>query len=366
MTKFFITALFICCFGFYGTAQTKIFEGGRTENKRLEAFLKAKMDSIGMPGLSIAVIRKGKIVFHKALGVANLQSGKKINDEAIFEAASLSKTAFAYFVMKQVDKGLLDLDKPLYKYMEYDDIAYDSRYKLITARMVLSHTAGFPNWRTTDFPDSSLNVKRGQLYLKFTPGTQFSYSGEGYYYLSQVIAVINKVDMKQLDSIFQREVAQPLGLQRCWFSYNDFIGLNKVTGYRNKKPILRWPGSLATQDSTKFGAAGGLHTEAVSYATLLIALMESKGFKNTTTDELFRSQIKLPLDEDHDGDTGWGLGVAVMEGPEKISYEHRGNNGNFQSYFWMDRKAGNGYVFFTNSDLAGELHEHLKNYLRLN
>jgi len=59
----------------------------------------------------------------------------------------MSKTVFAYFVMKMVDKKVIGLDVPLYSYLPYPDIAYDERYKLITARMVLSHTSGMSNWR---------------------------------------------------------------------------------------------------------------------------------------------------------------------------------------------------------------------------
>jgi CubicO group peptidase (beta-lactamase class C family) len=69
-----------------------------------------------------------------------------VNDQTLFEAASVSKPIFAYFVMRMVEKGLLNLDTPLYKYLPYPDIEHDDRYKLITARMVLNHTTGFPNW----------------------------------------------------------------------------------------------------------------------------------------------------------------------------------------------------------------------------
>jgi CubicO group peptidase (beta-lactamase class C family) len=66
---------------------------------------------------------------------------------------------------------LLDLDTPLYKYLSHSDIEDDARYKLITARIVLCHKTRFPNWRTN---------YTGKLKIEFTPGTIFSYSGEGY------------------------------------------------------------------------------------------------------------------------------------------------------------------------------------------
>lgn len=114
----------------------------------------------------------------------------KVDDQSIFEAASMSKTVFTYFVLKMVDKKLLDLDTPLYRYFPYKDIEKNERYKLITAWMVLSHTTGFPNWRYFDKRDEN-RYKYGELYLKFTPGTEFAYSREGYRYLSLVIAHLN-------------------------------------------------------------------------------------------------------------------------------------------------------------------------------
>jgi CubicO group peptidase (beta-lactamase class C family) len=90
----------------------------------------------------------------------------------------------------------------LYKYLPYPDIEYDDRYKLITARYALSHQTGFPNWRY-DEPDKKLDIM-------FKPGTGFHYSGEGYQYLAKVIAHLNNIEEGKLDSIFQKEIAEPL------------------------------------------------------------------------------------------------------------------------------------------------------------
>jgi CubicO group peptidase (beta-lactamase class C family) len=70
-------------------------------------------------------------------------------------AASLTKAVFAYLVLQLADKRLLDLDKPVYQYLpkplpeypDYTDLATDPRYQRITARRLLSHTSGLPNWR---------------------------------------------------------------------------------------------------------------------------------------------------------------------------------------------------------------------------
>jgi len=155
----------ISCFIKPCIGQINTVSGKKITTEAMDQFLKNQMDSLELPGLSIAIINDGKIVYHRALGVTNANTKEKadfchiplsgpnankneqMDEYSIFEAGSLSKPLFAYFVMRMVDKGLLSLDTPLYKYLLYPDIAQDERYKFITARMVLCHTSGFPNWR---------------------------------------------------------------------------------------------------------------------------------------------------------------------------------------------------------------------------
>ena len=152
--------------------------GFKVSSKKLDEFVESKIRELNIPGISLAVINDGKVIYHKTVGFANLQGNLAVNSNTIFEGASISKPVFAYFVMTFVDDGLLELDTPLYKYLPYPDIAHDERYKKITARMVLSHRTGFPNWREDE--------EDKRLRLKFDPGTEYYYSGEGYQYLAKV------------------------------------------------------------------------------------------------------------------------------------------------------------------------------------
>src|SRR5687768_13955160 len=103
----------------------------------LDHYLESRMQSLNIPGLAIAFINEGKVVYHRTMGYANLEEKLKVTDETIFEGASLSKSVFACFVMTYVEEGKLDLDKPLYRYLPYREIMTDERYMKITARMVL-------------------------------------------------------------------------------------------------------------------------------------------------------------------------------------------------------------------------------------
>jgi len=364
--------IFLCTFFILATlnlqsySQLTTLSGKKLNTDRLDKYIVKQMDSLQMPGLSFALINNGKVVYHKAIGKANTQTQEKINDQSLFEAASLSKTVFAYYVLKLVDEKLLDLDTPLYKYLPYKDIEKDERYKMITARMALSHTTGFPNWRYFDKRDENL-YKYGELYLKFTPGTQFSYSGEGYHYLTQVVAHLKHLSITTLEPEFQKEVANPLRMNHSWFTGNKYITTHKVWGHvKGKTRERRWSGSFPEQDSTWFNTAGGLHTDALDYSSFLIGLMKGKGLSKGSFNEIFKEQVALSKDAPHyiyNHDTGWGLGIAIRPVSYGVIYEHGGNNTDFQSGFKINKANKSGYVLFTNSDQGIEFNQKMAELL---
>lgn len=352
----FVCTVFCCLVAvMQGEAQIKTVSGKVIKFAEMDSFLREQMDSLKLPALSIAFINDGKIVYQRCLGVANLETGKKADDQSIFEAASLSKPVFALLVLKMAESGKIDLDKRLHEYLPFPEIAHDERYKLITARMVLSHTTGFPNWRWYDKPDPKLNIKEGDMYMMHAPG-RFSYSGEGYHWLGKVVAKIYGITLKSLDSLFQREVARPLGVQQAYFSWHPYVGAHKVTGYKDGKEFMKaWPAAPPDEDSTIFGAASTLHTNAANYARFLIAIIEGKMLRKTTFDGMLSMQSKIPTEmEPYWGFIkGWGLGFAVEPTSLGTRYSHGGDNGGFQAscLFYRDKKMG--HVYFTNCDRLG-------------
>lgn len=314
--------------------------GKELDKADMDVFIKNQMDTLNIKGLSMAIINDAKIVYHLCHGLADVNSQTVVNDQTLFEGASLAKPVFAFFVMQVVEKGILDLDTPLYTYLPYPDAAHDERYKLITARMVLNHTTGFPNWRH-DNPDKVLDIK-------FTPGTHFSYSGEAYMYLAQVVAHLLESDLKNLDRIFQQEVARPLDIEHGHFGLNPYVEKHLATGYMGNKVVY--------DDSWSrigFHSASGLYSEAINLAKFLIGIMETKGLKQTSIDEMLKKQVDIPEDDNsrkYLGITEWSLGFGRKPSPYGTNYVHGGNNWGYTSYFLINRKHKFGFVFFTNSN----------------
>ena len=151
----------------------------QAQDHQLSSLIPGLMARANVSGLSIALIDDGKIAWIGSFGVKNTKTSDKVDNRTVFQAASLSKVVFAYGVLKLVDQGNLDLDTPLSKYVpEY--VKNDYRINAITARLVLTHRTGFPNWRPDGQP----------LVIHFKPGDRFSYSGEGFVYLQRAIEKI--------------------------------------------------------------------------------------------------------------------------------------------------------------------------------
>jgi len=295
----------------------------------------------------LAIINEGKIVYTKVKGYADMRSKEKVTDNSIFEGASLSKPLFAYFVMMYVEEGLLALDTPLFSYLPYEDIADDERYKKITARMVLSHTSGFPNWRSN-----------GKLTINHDPGSTFEYSGEGYQYLAKVLAKLLNTDDAGLEAKYQEKIARPFDLQYTKYLQDTYNISHKVEAHREGEWIK------GEGISKEFGSAYSIHTNARDYAKWLLVLLEEKGLKKESFEELFTPQSQIPEDSPQRqiGVTDWTLGFAKVAFPFGTVFAHGGNNPGYSSIFAINREKKWGIVLFSNADQS-LIVLHLMNYL---
>jgi CubicO group peptidase (beta-lactamase class C family) len=334
---------------FHSIAQIHTLGGKSISKEKMDQFVQHELDSLHLMGLSIAVVNDGKVVYHHAVGLANVYTQEKMTDRTMFEFASMGKSVFAFFVMRLVDEHILSLDTPLYKYMPYPDIAYDNRYQLITARMVLDHTTGFPNWRDGD-----------SLKILFTPGTKWSYSGEGYEYLAKVIEHLTNHTRRNLDSLFTQEVAIPLNMEHTHYSINPYIARHLAVGHVGDTVTYE------PSDKFSFSPAGGLYSDPLDFTNFLIGVMDGKILSKASYDEMLRQQVRLDSTarQSHVGDTGWGLGFAIGPTAYGNEYSHGGNNWGYTGFFMLNREKRFGFVVLTNSDqmnaIKGDFSEFLE------
>lgn len=331
------------------------FNGTKVSKKKFNNFLDSQMRNLNIPGVAIAIINKGKVVLHTTIGYANLEQKLAVNNKTIFEGASMSKSVFAFFVMTYVEEGKLDLDKPLYEYLPYDDIAYDERYKKITARMVLSHRTGFPNWREDE------NDKK--LKIKFEPGTDYSYSGEGYQYLTFVLKQLEGTDWNGLEAAFQRRVAKPLRMKHTVFIQTPYTVANKAEPYKEKYRRHIWKSDYwFKRDKDRFVGAASIHSEPIDFSKWMIAVMNRKLLSAESYNQLFKPHSNL------DGlikgsSVHYSLGFVTSGTANNTIFFHSGKNSGFTSKYILNEEKDWGYVIFTNSESCGDLETKIFEYL---
>ena len=233
--------------------------------------------------------------------------------------------------MRLYERGIIDLDKPLYQYLPHQQID-DDRYKLITARHVLSHQTGMSNWPKKN--------ESGKFKLNFAPGAKYGYSGKAYEYLKEVIESITS---KSIDVILQEEVLKPLQIKNMYFRANEEI---KEYGANGHKKYLPSDIHLAKRTMVSYT----LQTKSISLAKFALALHQRKGLRKETYDEMFKVHSIR-----NDG-TKWGLGVRIEDTKDGISYGHSGSTGRgFIGNFIFYDTSGLGYTILTNSQMGGFL-----------
>jgi CubicO group peptidase (beta-lactamase class C family) len=292
-----------------------------------------------LPGIQL-IYTHGDSTMAYNLGSIGAGSKQPVTTNTIFEAASLSKSVFAYIVLRLYDRGLINLDAPLLpllgSYPRFDP--NDPRYGRITARMVLRHTTGLPNW------GDSAGAR-----LLFPPDSTFSYSGEGYVFLQRVV---EKITGKTLNELAQEEVFTPLKMTStsyCWIPKFDSVSAfghdsSQIKRHQNQN------------------AAYSLLTNAHDYTIFLQALAAGRGLKPKTHRMMLAPSIAArwfnhPVTE-ATGNIAWALGVSIQHAePEPYegfpwyrplgqAFWHWGDNGSFKAFYIVFPETHETLVYF--------------------
>ena len=311
------------------------------------------MEEHHVPGVAIAVISEGRVAWSKAYGVSDAASKTPVTSETLFEAASMSKPVFAILALQLADAGRLDLDRPLVEYSSELAVPNQADRRRITARMALSHTAGFPNWRPGG------EEREGPLPLLFEPGTRFGYSGEGVFYLQRVV---EKITGQPLDLRARAALFDPLGLRHSSFAWSPGVEGALASGHGED-------GSFLTRSKyTHPNAAYTLYTTAEEYARIIVEVMNagrgrSKVLSEASAREMLRPQVALdardPIERPFTGQgrsAQWGLGWSLNATAGGDIFHHSGaNRTGFRCYSQFSLDRGSGLVIMTNGLGGGDL-----------
>lgn len=367
--KFFLyTCLQFIVIAIFGQAIKRI-DKTTIRYSQLDSSIQRLISEANVHGLAVTIFNNNHPVYSKTFGYKNFETKEPIKLTTNFYGASLSKAVFAVLVMKLVEEEKLDLDKPLADYLprpvyeyqtktkwhdNYADLKELPAYKKLTARMCLSHTTGFPNWRW-DNKDQKLNIA-------FEPGSRYGYSGEGMVYLQ---VVLERMFNKSLEEMMKEMIFIPAGMKNSSYTWQPAFEKDYVMGHQPD-------GKLYEKDKdNEARSASTLETTLEDYTKFTEAVLNNKIINKASKKLMWTPQIRLRSVQQFGPNRfkdstlndainlSYGLGWVLLNSPYGIGAFKEGHGDGFQHYSILFPDTGIGVILMSNSDNAESIFKDL-------
>ncbi|MBE0688015.1 MAG: beta-lactamase family protein [Anaerolineaceae bacterium] len=311
----------------------------------------AIMQAYDIPGVNIAIIQNGEIVWLSTFGQADLETNREMTIDTYMRVQSISKSVTAWGALKLVEQGKIDLDIPVKDYLnnwQFPENQFST--DLITTRQLLTHTSGMPIGDFYNFysPEEIIPSLEESLFTEAKliqePGKSFSYSNTGYNLLELLIEEVTGQDFADY---MDQEILQPLGMQHSSFEWSPQWNPPVPTGYDlsgNPIPVYVYPEK----------ASGGLFSTVEDIAKYVIASMsEFSSSQSVITTEGIHSMHSIWVNRIGEYNLvfdGYGFGHYVetlSDGRTAIS--HGGQGTGWMTHYHAVPNTGDGIVILTNS-----------------
>ena len=295
---------------------------------QIEAYVQERMERWKIPGLSLVVVWDGRVVHSGGYGYADLESGTPMTAETLVGLGSTGKGMTALAVLQLVERGEVELDAPVTRYLPEFKVA-DERGPGITVRQLLSHTAGLPASDRSAFErargaedDGALDRQvrmLGRVKLSRAPGSGWEYANDGFNVAGLIVQAVSGLSYEQY---LAEHVFGPLGMARTTFDPILAAELGLAQGYVKR-------GDALVPEPAPFGRAyspaGMVISDADDIARYLTALLDGGVYEGeriiseASLREMWRPMVTAR------GRTSYGLGwyVADQEGMRIVG--HRGS-----------------------------------------
>jgi len=312
----------------------------RAAATRVDRVVKAAMSTYKIPGVSLAVLRNGKIILLKSYGLANVEHQVPVKPETIFQSGSIGKQFTAAAIMILAQENKLSLDDKVSKY--FPDAP--ASWKDITVWNLLTHTSGLGDYPPDidlrrDYTEEQFFESVKKAPLEFAPGTNWNYSNVGYVTLG---ILIRKVTGKYYGDFLQERVFRPLGMTTARVISEEDIISNRASGYRLVN------GELKNQEwvspSTNSTADGSLY-----FSILDMAKWDAALYTDTPLTQASRNRIWTPAQLSDGTTKGYGFGWHILDLHGHRLIVHGGAWQGFKTHIlrFMDTKLT--IIFLTNS-----------------
>jgi serine beta-lactamase-like protein LACTB len=312
---------------------------------RIEAAVSREMSRLGIPGLTVALVQDGQVRWANGYGLADLENFVPAKISTIYRIASLSKPITAVATLQLAERGKLDLDAPIQKYVP----DFPDKGAPITARQLLCHQSGIRHvqdgeWGSTRHYTNlvaALEVFKDDPLL-FAPGTRAEYSTYGFSLLG---AVIEGASGTTYLDYLRENVFTPGGMEQTQLDDALEVIPNRAAGYV-RLPSGKIVNSILADTSNKV-AAGGLCSTATDMARFASALLNGGLLKHESWEAMCTGQRTR-----NGRHTGYGLGFRVGSFKGRREVWHHGGQPRVSTLLYMQPEQRFALVFLANLENA--------------
>lgn len=377
--KIIISSLTFFCLLFFGCEKEH-------QLKDLESFIRFKMERDNIPGLALVIIKGKNIVYEKGFGWADIDKQVRMRTISTFCVSSIAKSITALAVMQLHQKGKLNIDNPVNKYLPFEVVHPLYPEEEITIKQLLIHTSSISNgpslWRNFSDGDPKISLEEwvrgyfipdGKFYHKEgnferrKPGEGFLYSNGGFGLLAYLVQVVSGLPFNEY---CKQNIFKPLGMYNTSFlvseidtntmaaiyGFGDFTDLEKDLACKNVNVdsaiSQSKPFPLMNYSSPELGA-GELYSSASDLSNFLHLLINEDKFYNDSIlrrdilNQMFSPKVKRELLPPWFMDLGMGFYSMKLDNGEPV-WGHTGANPGSSTYMFFNPEIKLGAIVVAN------------------
>jgi CubicO group peptidase (beta-lactamase class C family) len=253
---------------------------------QIDDYIRSRMELRHIPGLSVAVVKEGKVLLAKGYGLANVELSVPATEHTVYQLASITKQFTATAVLMLIEEGKISLDDVITKHLD----GLPATWSGVTIRHLLNHTSGIksytsaPNFSKTarkDYTKEEIIKLIADAPIDFAPGDRWAYNNTGYFLLGMLI---EKVSGKEYGAFLNERIFQPLAMTSTRVNELTEIIKNRATGYTWQNNRL-WNGEYVSP--TQPFSAGALISTVLDLTKWDAALHSEKVLKQSSLEQMW-------------------------------------------------------------------------------
>lgn len=324
--------------------------------------LKALTDELKTVGLAVAVVQKGEIVYKRNFGWQDVEKQIPLSDNSIFRIASISKSFSATAIMQLVEQKKLSLDDDVSKLIGFTVRNPNYPDKVITLRMIMSHTSSISDrngYFTLDVINPAKNPDWAKCFNNYQPGSQYEYCNLNY---NMTGTIIERASGERFDVYIHNHIIKPLGLYAGHnvdsLDANRFATLYSFDSVNGFKPEPQAYASrseeiknyVAGYSTPIFSPTGGVKIGAQDLARYMIMHMNLGTYQGK---KIISRKSAKNMQRVIATDAGYGLAISTDDTiiPEVTLKGHTGSAYGLYSAMFFNPKKKYGFVVITNGCL---------------